>query len=878
MDLYLQLLKSFVSLFAAKKGMMKVSMCSLLLLIYSLHIVSGETTQSEIVRPGLGALLKPIGNMLVSPHVLTLNFVIPFQSLNLTKTTLPKALFEICDNENMTNDFVSKICKHQLPSISLYHNLTNNWEDRIAIQQQALLDMADETQNLVTEKSHRNKRGLMMTGIGFALSTGIRALINWKRNKDIRKGLKLLQEQQIMQGKSILSLRRELAHYVRIDLKAQSALISQISKMELEAKQSRTEVSNILTKILAATASFDAKTITIPLLSKLTELRADLAMLCFSSLPSLFQKDLNFMDNLRDAQRGVLKHHLISKEKLSKTIRMAVEHLNEWQPDYTVLNTNVKDLYKDNRVRISINKKGAIVQLPLEVIKKQTPIMKLYKFSSIPVPLTNNSANMASMLDPLHKFIAISDKHYTLLNEEQINTCHTPVKSNLTICPITIPMVKIEQQKSCLLSIYKNESSDLIYKNCPVTINTISQFGPQILETSEKILIFGVESDYQIICEFDNQPQTLQSLSYAIFSKMLMCKCNIITSHYFLKGYLCEKTNPNDLFVDIEHPYNRLTKQIIGDIQKSINNFQFSPTDFTNATTAIAKAIYDLNEIGKNRIHKTDLHVYDLKKEILNKIEQDILVEEQSQPKAIETQKWFGGDLWLLGLSFIFSIVGTISSLCFCYIFIKQRQVASVIGAGLLSQSTSVYATSPDGIPELKLQFIYLLIQAACTLALAVISYFLLQGIKYLFRIYSSAKIPTLNQELLIGFPRITLALQIVSGTERVVLKMATLYGMIDDVKFIGQLNPTILGFRGSICGGSLALTLGVGNPARLSCKNLFTPTPDTVPVPWNCVWKIKRLSQTQYSAKVLLIDDYGIAYPLLQDTSAGYPTDLQLI
>ena len=108
---------------------------------------------------------------------------------------------------------------------------------------------------------------------------------------------------------------------------------------------------------------------------------------------------------------------------------------------------------------------------------------------------------------------------------------------------------------------------------------------------------------------------------------------------------------------------------------------------------------------------------------------------------------------------------------------------------------------------------------------------------------------------------------------------MATLYGMVDEVKFVGQLNPKILGFRGSILGGVISLTLGTGNPARLSCKNLFTPTPDTVPVPWHSVWKIKRLSRTQYSAKVILIDDYGIAYPLLQDNSAGYPsTDLQLI
>ena len=858
---------------------MKVSMCSLLLLIYSLHIVYGDVpADSEIVRPELGALLKPIGNMLVSPHVLTLNFVIPFQTLNLTMTTLPNTLFEICDNKNMTNAYVLKICKQQLPSILLYHNLTNTWENRIKLQQQTLLDMANESTNLVTRKVTRKKRGLFMSGVGFALSTGVRALINWKRNKDIKKGMKLLNETQIMQGKAILSLKRELAHYVRVDLKAQGAIINRIAEMEKEAEQTRSEVSNILTNILAATASIDAKTITIPLLSKLVELRANLAMLCFHSLPSLFQRDLNFINNLRDAQRGVLKHDLLTKERLSKTIKMAVDHLLEWQPDYSVLDTNVQNLYRDNRVKISINYNGAIVQLPLEVIKKQTPIMKLFKFSGIPIPLDNATNNMASMIDPIHKFIAISDKHYTLLNEEQINTCHTPAKNKLTICPVTVPMIKLEQS-SCLLSIYKNENSKLVYKYCPVLINTVHQFGPQILETGKKILIFGVEKEYQIICEFDNQPQNMKSLSYAVINRALMCKCNIITSNYFLKGYLCEKSEPADMYINVEHPTNRLTTMIIDDIQNSINNFHYVPDKYENVTNAIAEAISKLNSIGKNKIHKTDLHISDLKEKILDQIEQEILVEEQTQPKAIQTNKWFGGELWLLGLSLVCSLIGTLSCACFCYICIKHKQVASVIGAGLLSQSKPVYADSDASIPELKLQLIYLLIQAACTLALAIISYFLLQAVKILFRKYSSAKIPILNQELLFGYPKITVALQILSGTERVVLKMATIYGMIDEIKFVGQLNPTILGFRGSIMGGMLSLNLGTGNPARLSCKNLFTPTPETVPVPWHSVWKIKRLSRTQYSAKVLLIDDYGIAYPLLQDTSAGYPSnELQII
>ena len=98
--------------------------------------------------------------------------------------------------------------------------------------------------------------------------------------------------------------------------------------------------------------------------------------------------------------------------------------------------------------------------------------------------------------------------------------------------------------------------------------------------------------------------------------------------------------------------------------------------------------------------------------------------------------------------------LGIVIHFVYCgYNFLKQKQVTSVIGAGLLSQSASVYAASTDSIPEIKLQLIYLLIQAACTLTLAIISYFLLQCIKYFFKINSSAKNPYTELEIINGIP-----------------------------------------------------------------------------------------------------------------------------
>ena len=132
-------------------------------------------------------------------------------------------------------------------------------------------------------------------------------------------------------------------------------------------------------------------------------------------------------------------------------------------------------------------------------------------------------------------------------------------------------------KSNILLSIVNNNEPEIIYDQCPILVNSISQFGPQILESKKNLILFGEDSHYQIIYDLDNQPQNMKSLQFAIIPMTLLCICNIITSNYFLMAYLCEKTTPNNVFSTIEHPTNALTNFMIEDIQKSISQIDFRP-------------------------------------------------------------------------------------------------------------------------------------------------------------------------------------------------------------------------------------------------------------------------------------------------------------
>ena len=125
--------------------------------------------KSEILRDSFGSILKRTGTLIVSPHILTLNFMVKFDFANYTNTELPEALFEICKNENVTNKFVNIVCKHQLPTLIDQVNATNSWETKLAKLHQDFLTLADSPTKTPPGVKSRRKRGAIVGAVGFLI-------------------------------------------------------------------------------------------------------------------------------------------------------------------------------------------------------------------------------------------------------------------------------------------------------------------------------------------------------------------------------------------------------------------------------------------------------------------------------------------------------------------------------------------------------------------------------------------------------------------------------------------------------------------------------------------------------------------------------------
>ena len=159
-----------------------------------------------------------------------------------------------------------------------------------------------------------------------------------------------------------------------------------------------------------------------------------------------------------------------------------------------------------------------------------------------------------------------------------------------------------------------------------------------------------------------------------------------------------------------------------------------------------------------------------------------------------------------------------------------------------------------------------LVIHAVGAVIIATLVITIHRALHRLYDYYGSIRVPRLNPEVLVGYPTVHLMLEIRSGTERAVIPMAIINGFVHEITLIGHLRTRILGYRGTFCGGTLALNFDSDRIAKLQIGTLTHNLPDTVHIPWYMVFKIRRLSQSRYATRVLRVDEYGLTHKLLED------------
>ena len=471
--------------------------------------------QKSFLIPELGVKYSQGEDIVISPHAITLNFLIPFDKINLTELNVPHKLSNIC-SDNQKSKYVKLICKHQFENVEILHNLTLEWEEDLKILNEDLMDLIENDKLNKQQNNIRKDRGLAslaMSVLSWGASTGIKTYLDYKRQKDIMNGMKMLQNKQTLNSKAIISVKNDMAHFIRLDLSQKEALFEIIENMGLKVSELENNLINLQRNLVNVTDEINSKIQTIPLLSKFVEIKEKFGVLVYSRLPRLYNQEHRLLENLRSAQKGILNHGLIDKQKLIEAINHAKEVLLEWSPDFTILATDVNKIYQHSRVHIQVSEIGATVQLALELKQKSTPFLRTFHFETIPVPL-NDTSDLATKIVTDTSIVAVSDSHYVSMSQKQYENCEILIPNDLKVCHFTLPLVRREIG-SCLINLLDNKPKQMVYQSCPVQLNTFEQWGPSMISSEHAFLIFGVAQEHQIFCDNDKIPQNYENLKYA---------------------------------------------------------------------------------------------------------------------------------------------------------------------------------------------------------------------------------------------------------------------------------------------------------------------------------------------------------------------------
>lgn len=821
--------------------------------------------EQDILRPELGLALMHKGALTMSSHVMTINFIIEFNHNDWPVIEVPDDVNTLCEGATSTV-YTEQICNHQIPAIVNLVARYDNWIKEVSDLEGALLEMH------VTRRG-ANKRFAAIagaiSGAAYVLGKGLSTLITMKRDRDMKEALKMLQSQQAKSQQTVISIQEQMAHYIRRDMQQMRATNEAISHVEKRLEETRDSIVKMISIWQNNTIKIERQVQVIPLLSKLNQIQNNLIITTIHDMPNIHRNLQEIIWGIGEAKRGILSPTLVPLEVLREALDNATNKLASWKPGYELVINNLIEIYDQARVLIKIVPEGAVLQIPLEVVKANEISMQLFKTLVSPVPLTADS-NQASEISGLADYIAFNDEKMTTVSTEHLKQCHQMAARNLTVCP-SVQALRPRTSPECEGRILADPIDlNQVKTVCEFAFKPINIWGIKIIETNSNLMLFGVKGDGQLWCEEKDVPDEIKLGNFAVLQKNMLCGCSLIGEGFYIKGATCEEKNQR--ITEVLNPTNPLTKLIVSQTGGDIMDTQGLGALGEDVTNMLWDAVRGWTPKGNLTVEGV---------EIINGIEnfqrelQDsVIAQIQGQaPENTQMDTWFTAQDWPMALTFVLSGVGALGCLATMCLMCKQRQTATLVSAGMLGSIKPAYALGGQVCRD---QATDLLIQAAGTLSLAMVALLAYRLVNWVVGKMINPIVPKLNGKLQHYMPRVSIVLELVSGSERAIIPVGRVNAIASEVTYLGTLKLRVRGFRGGSCQGALAVTYGdaISGVPRLICNTIQVPLPESITVPMVMCRKARRIAQQPHNLALYALDQYGIAHEIRSNnTPADFPS-----
>ena len=378
---------------------------------------------------------------------------------------------------------------------------------------------------------HRGKRFISdLIGLGIQ---GISALLNHRKQSELKKGMKILAENQDkIQGRieviedEMLSITQTHMKDIK-DLRDNIMILGQsINALNKQIEEHEFDIFSLKNHQVDVDKS----------LEYLSDTIADLfgrIQRYLSLYVQMHEKLNNLLDAIDALEKGELSHRVIPHREMAKIVEHMVNLVHTKYPEYELVLEETHNYYNLPLVVYAYSKGVIIIQIPMFLKLKVQEPLHLYGLKTVPVPFHINEQEMDEQeskythtkLIPSTEILGMSSDTFVNLDEYVLEECYKI--GTVYFCEnLFLTMQKSEH--TCESAIYHYEHLSEIKRKCTFEYYPYLNPEPELLDAGEYFLLSHLPTPWTVHCKHTDQlPGPLEGSAFAVIMKSDMCGCEL---------------------------------------------------------------------------------------------------------------------------------------------------------------------------------------------------------------------------------------------------------------------------------------------------------------------------------------------------------------
>ena len=413
---------------------------------------------------------------------------------------------------------------------------------------------------------------------------GISAYMNYRKDSQLKKGMKMLLKNQHKLSDGMIELRKDfmtlaktsaeqmeiLAEALQIQSEKVNRMFHNINILALRIQDQNTRIADNSNAILFLTAS----------LINVMEVTEKYKMLLLQ-----LQLELDhFLDAIDSLAKGYLSHTVISPNRLGKIIEHVKQVIGMSYPEFELIAMSLKWYYQIPLVKFTYDQGMIAISIPVFVKPRLQEILTVYQIKSTPVPYHINpnmideyeSVDIYTQIQPTAELLAVSSDTNMALSVKDLERCHRV--GALILCE-HVMLMKHHTEQTCESAIYNELGPYEVKKHCKDNIVYWKNLKPPptVFDAGEYLLLAHLPEPWRVQCKHTDQIlSTMESSPYCVIQKSDLCGCTINAGTVFVQDNIVYCKGDLDAHIQLWYPVNMMTM-----LYQYIEHIKGSLTDMT---------------------------------------------------------------------------------------------------------------------------------------------------------------------------------------------------------------------------------------------------------------------------------------------------------